>query len=306
MSILDKELYDTFYKMIRCSARELPALTSLAQQLLKKGADPSIIVSDFGRDSVLHMVMNSINNDILDILKNNLIKITNINVVVNRGQTALLYAAWHDFTSGVNWLLSMGAKDIPDTDDYTAIYHAALRGYTDTVKILLKCGVNPEGSSDNFFSKRSYTSPLIEACCAGHDGTAMALVEHGAKVHKDIKRAVLMGGSETLMLYFAIDKEHRVMRSYDCSLSTAKVICEYPDFTNLLLVNYKHSLLDKVNNKFANGVYNIYGLTLSFLAPKEFVHFEQIEEVIQAFNNGINRILEKDKPKKQSVCCIVS
>jgi ankyrin repeat protein len=80
----------------------------------------------------------------------------------------------------VKFLLQAGADPNKRTEEISALIQAALRGNTETVRILLQAGADV--SADG-------VSALIVAAAKGHLSTVRVLLEHGADVGTAMKRA---------------------------------------------------------------------------------------------------------------------
>ncbi len=102
-----------------------------------------------------------------------------VNQKNSKGETALMYAAWNDYTDIVHLLLEKGANlDLQTNAGSTALDIAIDKNNENTVKILLKAGANP-----NIQSKIEVRTPLILASAFGLENIVEILLNANADVN---------------------------------------------------------------------------------------------------------------------------
>eukprot|EP00931_Biecheleriopsis_adriatica_P034999 TRINITY_DN20177_c0_g1_i1.p1 TRINITY_DN20177_c0_g1~~TRINITY_DN20177_c0_g1_i1.p1 ORF type:complete len:694 (-),score=207.22 TRINITY_DN20177_c0_g1_i1:67-1986(-) len=100
------------------------------------------------------------------------------------GDAALMYAAHDGYPQIVQTLLSsreLGYRDVVDAADEhgnTALIYAAASGLQQTTSILLKSGADPDTPNH-----KEGRTPLMEACGAGHQAIATALLAAKANIN---------------------------------------------------------------------------------------------------------------------------
>lgn len=97
-----------------------------------------------------------------------------INLTNERGETALMHAAWKGHTAAVAWLLEHGAGTTRAADQWTALHYAVFNGHSEIAERLLKDGADHNARSPNG------SSVLMMAVYEGREDLARALLARGA------------------------------------------------------------------------------------------------------------------------------
>lgn len=98
----------------------------------------------------------------------------NLEAVNNRGEQALLLAAWKGQLAAVKWLVEHGAKVNRDPLQWTALHYAVFAGYQEVADYLMDQGAEINARSPNG------SSVLMMAAYEGKDQLAVRLMERGA------------------------------------------------------------------------------------------------------------------------------
>lgn len=97
-----------------------------------------------------------------------------VNLVNERGETALMHAAWKGHAAAVGWLLEHGASVARTADQWTALHYAVFNGHSEIAERLLKDGADLNARSPNG------SSVLMMAVYEGREELARALLARGA------------------------------------------------------------------------------------------------------------------------------
>ncbi len=115
-------------------------------------------------------------NGQLDVVKNMLDRISNIDTVNENGHTALMLAAYNGRTPIVKLLLEKGANiNRRDPEGRSPLMFAASGPFAETVKLLLK-----HGADVNMADNGEHFTPLMYAAAEGHLNVVKVLLDHGA------------------------------------------------------------------------------------------------------------------------------
>ena len=98
----------------------------------------------------------------------------NIEAVNNRGEQALLLAAWKGQLAAVKWLVEHGARVNREPLQWTALHYAVFAGHKEVADYLMDQGAEVNARSPNG------SSVLMMAAYEGKDQLAVRLMERGA------------------------------------------------------------------------------------------------------------------------------
>jgi uncharacterized protein len=175
------------------------ASKSIAKYLLTQGANPSPDVKSqsIQSRSTTPLILAAMNGwsdlvqQLIDI-KVNVDATDGLDMMTQTGKcTALKYAVQNNHLMIVKKLLIAGASvDTPDFEGWTPLMTAAVEGFVEIVKILLKYGANPDIKQKSNDSSFNGETALIKAARNGHEEIVEILLEAGANVNVDTLNGV--------------------------------------------------------------------------------------------------------------------
>ncbi|XP_026439867.1 26S proteasome non-ATPase regulatory subunit 10-like isoform X2 [Papaver somniferum] len=165
-SIFLEAAYDgTLRRFKRCAADLGHLLRDGIPAILENAKD------DDGRRAIHHVAAGG-NVQVLKYLIEE-IKL-DIEVEDNSGETLLNWATIEGRLAAVEYLLQMGANpEVPNDLDCSPLHHAAMRGHTEIIPLLLSKGINVDVTNE-------LGSPLQYAAAHGYHDVVKVLLDHGA------------------------------------------------------------------------------------------------------------------------------
>ncbi len=139
----------------------------------------------------------------------------NLNVNVQHrdigGRSALWYAAVYGYSEIVKVLLMAGANPIPSNDSYSHVLStAARRGSSETVKVIID---HAGGQYTDFLGRNILDDALLEVAAAGHIKVAHILLETGASINGQTTVSPLMYAHNAEMARYLIQKGARINKT---------------------------------------------------------------------------------------------
>jgi ankyrin repeat protein len=167
------------YKCILISMLGIISYTLVAQEkqgvirTLAESTDTSYFIQD---DDTYNLCMAALRGEILNV-KIIVSRISNINLPLDNGQTAIMYAAQNGNFEICKYLLEKGAKiDAKSYDGKTTLIHAIKAGQTNIAELLIKQGANV--NLPDIFGR----TPLIYSAFAGDSASCILLLKNGADI----------------------------------------------------------------------------------------------------------------------------